>query len=260
MIPYFKVPSIHVFGPVTIHPFGFLVASGIASGAIWIYYRAGKLGLPDDRVTSAIEWVLFPGLIGAHVFEMLFYQTDRLMAEGPLVLLKFWDGISSYGGFLGALFGFIYFARTQAKKETLVYADILIQGTVLGWIFGRMGCTIAFDHPGELSNFFLAFDGPGGARHNLGFYELLFTAFVLFPVILYINGRKLRAGYTTAWVCLLYAPVRFLLDLMRATDRAGSDTRYFGLTFAHYCSILLLVFSVILLQRLRKRPNSLILS
>jgi phosphatidylglycerol:prolipoprotein diacylglycerol transferase len=198
-----------------------------------------------------------PGFILAHWVAIVFYKWERLETEGPLLLLKVWDGISSYGGFIGALLGLLYFARTTLKgKNLFVYSDLLMQGLVLGWLFGRLGCTISFDHPGDVTDFALGFARGGIARHNLGFYEFLYTLVVLFPTSLWIYAQerkgRLASGYNTAVIGLLYAPLRFVLDLFRATDMAGADTRYFGLTFAHYCCLATMALCVAILMRIRK--------
>ncbi|MGK5081918.1 prolipoprotein diacylglyceryl transferase family protein [Bdellovibrionota bacterium FG-1] len=251
MITYSPIPSLHLFGNVSLHPFGLLVATGVISGAALVHRRAKELKIPRDHVDGMIHWAVVPGFIGAHLFEMFFYQTDRLMQDGPLELLKFWDGISSYGGFIGAILGLFWYYRTTLKKGILIYTDLLLQGLVLGWVFGRLGCTIAFDHPGSITNFALAFEQDGVGRHNLGFYEFIFTLVVLLPTTLWIHHKKLKAGYQTVAMALLYAPVRFILDLFRATDKAGSDTRYLGLTFAHYVSLAVAAFGIWLWIHLR---------
>lgn len=255
MIPYYKVPSLPIYGNLAIQPFGLLVATGIMSGYFWIQKRGRDLKLPEETVTGAIQWVLIPGFIGAHIFEILFYQTQRLFDEGIWVLFKLWDGISSYGGMLGALMGFAYYSHRVLKEKTLVYSDILIHGFVFGWVFGRIGCSLVVDHPGALTDFFLAFDLPGGARHNLGFYELLYTVLVLVPTAHVLYRRKANAGILSATMCFLYAPARFVLDFFRSTDQTHSDTRYFGLTFAHYCSIALVAYSLFLFKLIASRAK-----
>lgn len=255
MISFERVPSLHLPGNLQIHPFGLLVATGVLLGAWLIHRRARTMGIPREEIDGIIHWAVVPGFIGAHLIEILFYQFHRLENEGPLLLLKFWDGISSYGGFIGAMVGVLLYYRTRLTRGFFVYCDLLVEGLLLGWIFGRVGCTITMDHPGEITDFPLAFQQGGVARHNLGFYELIFTVLVLFPAAQLVRRRmtagKLAPGHLTAVICLLYAPVRFFLDLLRATDRAGSDTRYLGLTFAHYASLALGAFAVWLLVKLR---------
>ncbi len=237
-------------GPVTLHLFGLLVATGILAGIWLVYRRAREYRISEEEMSGAIAWDLGAGFFGAHVFEILFYTPERITNEGPFILLKFWDGISSYGGFFGAVLGLTYYFH-RLKKPWLVHADILLQGLVVGWVFGRLGCTLAHDHIGILTDFFLAFKYPDGARHNLGFYEFLLTLFVLLPTCVLLNKRHLP-GLCLAVVSMIYAPVRFGLDFLRATDKANSDIRYFGLTPAQYACIGVFIYGLFLLRRVLK--------
>ncbi len=250
MIPYSGPPSLTVFG-LTFHAFGFLVASGVISGYHYILARAAKIGYPEPEVKKAMATVLLFGFPISHVFEIVFYHQDRLSAEGPLLLLKVWDGISSYGGFLGAVIGFLWFITTIPRERVWVVGDLLIQGLLIGWLFGRLGCTLVMDHPGEITDFFLGFQMPGGARHNLGFYEFLFTLFVLMPAAWLTVKKQARPGMLVALTSALYAPVRFALDSMRASGGIHDETRYGGLTPAQYVSVVLFVYSLYLVKTLK---------
>lgn len=262
ILPFYQIPSFHIAGPFSLQPFGLLVVTGIYLGLRWIVRRAKQMGLSQVHAENGMQWGVIPGLMGAHVGEIVFYQWDRLMVEGPLLLLKFWDGISSYGGFIAGVLGYLYYHRKHTPKQMLEYADIMLQGLVVGWIFGRLGCTVVFDHPGPITDFFLAQPypfGTGETRHNLGFYEFLYTVIVMFPATLLIHHlwklRRVPAGLQAAMICLTYAPFRFALDFMRSTDLSGSDVRYFGLTFAHYSSIATLIIGVLLVLGSYKKKS-----
>lgn len=241
MIPYFPPPRLHLFGPFTIHLFGVLVATGVLLGARLCYKRAAEAKIPEREIENAIYWVVAMGFIFGHILDIIFYAPDRLITEGPLVLLKVWDGLSSYGGFIGAFAGFMIF-RARLGKSVLPHADVLIQGLSLGWIFGRLGCTLIQDHPGRHTDFFLAFDSPFGPRHNLGFYELLLTLFVLFPMGIWLNKKKLAPGTLSVALSVTYAIPRFFMDFLRETDSSLSDIRYVGLTFAQYSCLALIAY------------------
>lgn len=246
MIPQFDLPSLHLFGPFAIQPFGSLVAFGVFLGMIRAQNRAESLGIKKQNIESGIRWVLIPGFIGAHVFEMFFYQWDRLIMEGPVALLKLWDGISSFGGIFGAAFGFFWISRSY-RSERRAIMDLLVEGFVIGWVFGRIGCSLVVDHPGSETDFALGFMTRDGVRHNLGFYELIYTILVLFPVSRWMSAKVLKQpGMLTVLMCLLYAPVRFVLDFFRSTDQVNSDPRFLGLTAGHYSAVVLVGIGVYL--------------
>jgi phosphatidylglycerol:prolipoprotein diacylglycerol transferase len=252
MIPYVDVSEIPLWGDQTIALFGTLVAVGILVGVAWAYYRASVVGIPREDFSEAIVWTLFCGFLVSHLVAIAI--DPRPLGSHELgFYLQFWNGMSSFGGFFGALLGaWIYFRRSG--RPWLVHAEIMIQALVVGWIFGRLGCAVVHDHIGRLSDFPLAVRFPGGARHDLGLYEFLYTLLVLVPAILWVNRRPRPAG-TTVWVmALLYAPARFLGDFLRHTDLPGADSRYLGLTLAQYGCIALAGIGVTFFRRTRRYP------
>jgi phosphatidylglycerol:prolipoprotein diacylglycerol transferase len=253
VIPYFEALEIPLWGGRNAAAFGTLVATGILVGVAWAYHRAKVLGIPRDNISEAIVWALCAGFLGSHLAAIAF-DPQPLGSRGLGFYLQFWNGMSSFGGFFGALFGlWIHFRRSG--RPWLVEAEISLQGLVVGWVFGRLGCTLVHDHIGRLSDFPLAIQFPHGARHDLGLYEFLYTLLVLVPAILWLNRRPRPAG-TTVWVVAwLYAPARFLGDFLRHTDLPDPDLRYLGLTPAQYGCIALVLIGVHFWKRTR-RPDS----
>jgi phosphatidylglycerol:prolipoprotein diacylglycerol transferase len=135
-------------------------------------------------------------------------------------------------------------------------ADVLAEGLVIGWVFGRLGCTLVHDHIGTPSSFPLAIRFPGGARHDLGFYELLYTVLVLVPAVLVLGRRARPPGASIVVLALLYAPARFLGDFLRQTDLPGADARFFGLTGAQYGCVVLAAVAVAIAIRTALGPRS----
>lgn len=267
-IPYFTLPTLDLPGPIDIQPFGLLVASGVILG-VWLMHRwAASHDLDQDHIRGLVNWILASGFIGAHVFDVLAYQSHRL-AEDPLLLIKIWQGISSYGGFIGGVTGFfIYVLRHQLPIGR--YADAGMAGFIPAFTIGRMGCTVVHDHIGAYTDdFFLATNytqevilkhgygsPPGtlqpGLHHNLGFYELLYMLVLCVVVYGLARWRGRPAGLLPVVVAISYAPVRFLLEFLRVNPEA--DPRYVGLTFAQWMSIVMLGVGVYAAVRIFKAP------
>jgi len=151
------------------------------------------------------------------------------------------------GGFTGAAITYLYLSKKE-KIPRLPYADAVALGLAVGWIFGRLGCTTAHDHPGRRTTFFLAVRYPEGARHDLGFYELLFT--LVMTAILFRYAKKPRPeGRIIGLFAVMYAPVRFFLDFLRATDVVRPYERYAGLTPAQWACLATLGVGVWLMRR-----------
>ena len=250
MLPYFELRVIALPGGIQLAVFGTLVALGVFTGVWFAEQRARAVGLPARTLHGAIGWALVPGFALAH-FVALLPHAGRPGVLGLASLLQFWNGMSSFGGIAGALLGlWLRFRREPATLLTV--AEVLAPAFVVGWIFGRLGCTLVHDHVGRLSDFPLALQFPGGARHDLGLYELLYTLVVLLPAAILLVRRPRPPGTILAWLALLYAPARLLGDFLRNTDLSNADVRYAGLTLAQYCCIALAGVGIWFAARLRR--------
>ena len=230
--------------------FGLFVALAIALGAIMMDREMERLRFSKKESARIFWWILVFGLYTSHYVEIFFYHPYRLENPKWSLFLNPLNGMSSTGGFLGAAASFLFMKR-WLKGRWLEVADAAVVSLLAGWAIARLGCTFAFDHPGRLSNFFLAFEHPeGGSRHNMGFYEALYTLLVLIPAAWILHRRKSPPGSQLAMACILYAPVRFGMDFLRATDLRHSDLRYLGLTFAQYATISFLLSGLWLLRQI----------
>jgi len=245
VIPYFDIRLDELIG-LPIHLFGILVAIGVFLGDRIVVAEGQKRGLDPRDVRYLNARMVIGGFIMAHLVSVIFYFPERIK-ESPWVLLNIWSGLSSFGGFLGAAIAFLYFSKKE-KIPRLPYADVVALGLAVGWIFGRLGCTTAHDHPGRHTTFFLAVRYPEGARHDLGFDEFLLT--IVMTAILFAYAKKPRpAGRIIGLFATMYAPIRFGLDFLRATDVARPDERYAGLTPAQWACMGALGVGIWLLRR-----------
>lgn len=250
MIPYFA-PGPWNIGPFTIHAFGILVGLAIIFGVTMVQRDADKRGLSQAIISEAQIWVLVVGFVLAHWVSVIFYFPERIK-EDPLELLYIWKGISSFGGFLGGVLGLIFYVRLK-KKDVWPFLDAFGWGFAWAWILGRMGCTVAHDHPGKVTDFFFSVQYPAFAgaipgvsqptndvlphltsaetphhlfnktlplvqRYDLGFYELIFAIGLV--TVLFIFNRKANrfTGFNVAVLAMVYAPVRFFFDYLRIVD------------------------------------------
>ncbi len=252
MIPYFELRELPIGGGYSIAVFGLMVCLGVVTGVVFVRRRARQLGIPESDLTAAFGWALVPGFLLSHAVAVVLSEPP---AGGRSLWdwLEFWNGMSSFGGFFGAALGLGFYFGVVRRRHWIRLADLYAEGLVMGWVFGRLGCTLVHDHVGSRSDFPLAIAFPGGPRHDLGFYELLYTVLVLVPVVLWLGRRERAPGTVLCVLALLYAPARFLGDFLRNTDLPGHDARFFGLTVAQYACIALLGVGLVLVARLRVR-------
>jgi len=265
VIPFyeqFQWPADPLFGRLAIRGFGLMVVLGILVGYRVLQNRARMRELDVEDVSDFVFFTVVIGFLGAHVFDVLFYYPEKLRAD-PWVLIKFWDGISSYGGFITGLFGSWLFFQLRGKLKPYLwdFLDCLGYAWPFAFWITRVGCFLAHDHPGTRTKFFLAVNfpanwggiGQGGPRHDLGLYEALYVLLVICTTFFVLNRRKpdRSPGFYVGLFLVLYAPVRFSLDFLRV-----ADATYAGLTPAQYTSMLALVFgSWILIARPGDKPR-----
>lgn len=247
MIPYVAIPMLHL-GPLTLSIFGVLVATGVLLGTrlSWRFGRARNVD--RRRLERLTTWTVVVGLACAHWVSVLGYYPDRVAAD-PWVLLRFFDGISSVGGFLGGVVAFAWLTRNDADRGSV--ADSLTYGLVAGFTLGRLGCALVHDHPGALVDpgHPLAV-GPwpdGRVRLDLGLIE--FIGMCGLSALTYVS-RWRRPWRLTLTVAGVYAVGRFCLDFLRA-----DDLRHFGLTTAQWATGVLALGCLFGLSRLRMRKN-----
>jgi phosphatidylglycerol---prolipoprotein diacylglyceryl transferase len=251
-IPWFKLEGITIPGTqIGLQPFGVLVAIGVLAGMRLSEWHGERVGLRKEVVSDLATHVVIIGFILGHVFDMVLYYPEKI-AEKPWELLMIWTSLSSYGGFFGAVVGGFYW-RWKRKLPLFPVLDQIAFGLPLGWLFGRLGCFVVHDHPGSITDFPLAVDnfaynGVVGPRHDLGFYEVLWSAVVV-PLFLWLDRKPRPYGFYLGWICVLYAPVRFGLDFLREADRT-----YDGLTPGHYSSVVTLGLGVWCFYLTYRRP------
>jgi phosphatidylglycerol:prolipoprotein diacylglycerol transferase len=260
VIPYFTIPDGHI-GPVPIHPFGLLVATGIIVGHRLAMKRAAILGLDLEKFEKLVFWTVLTGIVLSHMLDTIFYH-PQVLRDNPLELFMIHHGLSSFGGFFGAAIGYFVYSRLH-KVDVWRSADAIAYGLPVGWFFGRTGCTVVHDHPGRASNSFLAmhfprrvFEGgvlPEGNYFDLGLLELMCTPILIIAAFV-VASRTKKPGAVIATITLLYPPIRFPLDYLRQPDPHGGDVRYFGFTPGQYACILCFLLGLYILRRTWKLP------
>lgn len=247
--------------------------------------RARSLGYDLEKLNSFVTWMLVSGFLLSHVLDQLFYHWDEVLKR-PWTLAMPWEGLSSFGGFVGALVGIVlwkYFlidgTRVHLRgrpQSILPFADLVLSVFPLGWMFGRAGCATVHDHPGArttadtllavaypirpgeglVTRFgFIEFIRGHDPRFDLGLLELMFTV-ILAACFALTWRRRLAVGTYVVVSALAYAPVRFAMDFLRVPAAEGGDTRYAGLTPAQWCCFALFVYGLVMIgymHRLRVR-------
>lgn len=276
LLPYIKIPEIPL-GPLpaplnSIKPFGVLVATGVYVGALIALRHARQRHQDEVKMNAFILYVVGIGFIGGHVLDAIFYTPEKL-AKDWTYLFQLWNGLSSYGGFIGAMSGALLFGYVK-KERVLPLVDTVCSAFPVAWVFGRAGCASVHDHLGDETtswlgvhafhpdvknpavNGFLYRAGETHGRFDLGLIECLLTIPLAAAFLILWRTKPRRYGFFAGWMCVLYAPVRFVLDFFRikAGDTHEADPRYWGLTPAQFACFGLVAVGFIVLRMSRQYP------
>lgn len=279
MIPFFEQPTL-LLGPVTLHAFGALVGAALIAGSAIVVRRCRATGLDPERGGDMAIYAIVAGFVAAHLYAVFAYYPRDVLRD-PLLVLKIWENISSFGGFVGGIFGIWLFLRVRTPGlpggEKWKYLDAAAFAMPFAWTIGRLACTVAHDHPGTVTTFPLGvslaspearayiasyYEAAGRlaelpppahlarmAFHDLGWYEFLYTLFVMVPAFLFLDRKARRPGFYAIAFLFLYVPARFALDFLRL-----ADARYLGLTPAQYAAIAGFAAAGVAVVLRRRRP------
>jgi phosphatidylglycerol:prolipoprotein diacylglycerol transferase len=229
VIPYFEFPAIHL-GPLTLQVFGLFAALGVFVGAKLSMRAVEQDGLDPQPIGDYAVWGVGAGVVVGHLVHLFLYHPEEL-AE-PWRIFAVWEGLSSFGGLLGAVIAAVVYFRVR-RIPLRAYADAFALGIAPGWGIARLGCFAIHDHPGVRTDFLLGVRFPDGVRHDLGLYDAV-ALFAIAGVVWALRWRGRMRGRLLAVVALLYGTQRFLTDFLRASDVSYPDARYLGLTPAQY--------------------------
>jgi len=252
LIPFFA-PEPVVLGPLTLSWWLIFVVIGIVVGTEFGLRRAKREGLSIRLTVECTVAMVGLGFVVARLFTLFVYGHG----DGWRDLDSWGAGYSSVGGFVGAAIAIPVYLKLYRKAPIWGYLDNAAIGFLLGWAFGRVGCSLAHDHVGRATTWITGIDfpldwpNPGsqlGLRHDLGLYEAV-LCFAIVALMVALDRRHRPHGFFSVLSLFTYAPGRFLLDFLRAEDLehvAGrtSDVRMAGLTPAQYGCLALMTLGV----------------
>ena len=259
-IPWFR-PQAWTFdapflGETTLQPFAVLVWFGLLIGmlaAMW-FAKTHERSVPQT-LNLALYLVFFAFPI-SYILNAAFYlpETFQRVVRNPSEFFEAQLGWSMFGGIIGSIVG-AWVWKWRTGGSILRVGDAHAFAGPFGWFLARLGCFVTHDHPGRVTDFFLAVDEfrvgtpPYAPRHDLGLYDAI--AIAVIALVFAILARKPRPdGFYVALLPIVYTPCRFYFDFLRAPVEDGGDIRYAGLTPGQYVAALLFIVGVVLMRRI----------
>ena len=264
---------LELFGPFAIRWYGLSYLLGFI--ALYLFFKkwseSGFFCLKEDEIGNFIAFFAFFGIfLGGRIGYTLLYNWDEFTSNTLSIFAIWKGGMSSHGGFLGAILCLLYYA----KKHNINFwnlADATATASALGIVFGRIANFIngelwgkvttvpwALYFPQELGLRYgeytpkelepLIQAGLLQPRHPSQLYQALCEGLLVFLILLLLKktswGRK--SGALSAAYLFLYAIARIAIECFREPD----STLYWEIiTKGQLYSVLLMIGALIIAYR-----------
>ena len=251
-------------GPLTIHYYGLIIATGLMLAVLYCCKRSDQFGLKEDDVLDGVLWITPFAIICARIYYCVFSWQE--FAADPISVLYIWNGgIAIYGGVLGAILGMAVFCRIKKIKLTTVL-DLVLLGFLIGQSIGRWGNFFNQEAFGGNTDLPWAMTGdiiqagyngsgydPTQPVHPTFLYESLWC--ILGFVLLHILSKRIVRRFDGMIFCgymVWYGAGRFAIESLR-TDSLMAGT----MRTSQLVAILAILLGVVLFFVLRRYSLSL---
>jgi len=213
MLPYYPQPVLHL-GPLQIHAFGALAAIAVLVGGRVILLRAHRQGIPVEQMFRFCFWVYASAMAGAFFAKILWDDFPAVLVH-PSLILQQSLGVRSVGGIACGFLAAVAWCRYHrlSALDTMRRLDIIAYAMPIGWMIGRLGCTLAHDHRGLTSTSWIAVNFPEGPRYDLGLIEFLFLI-VMVTAFRLLDRRPRPVGFFFGMFGVVYGGFRIWLDTL----------------------------------------------
>ncbi len=246
-------PVLFTIGDVAVSSFSVMVLLAFLVAYILAEPEFKRKGLDGGLVDLLLIAAVVGGLGGAKV--LFLYQqvplTDFL--NDPLRYMS--SGFTFQGGLIGAVF--LAWLVTQMKRVPfLLITDLASPLLIIAYAVGRVGCLLVGDDYGTPTNLPWAMAFPNGSPptlervHPTQIYDTI-CMLILFAVLWKIRKRDYPTGWLTAITIIALGAQRFLVEFVRETTPSFVP----GLSQAQLVSIVLVITGIIMLWKIKKRPE-----
>ena len=206
-----------------------------------------------DQLTT---YILVGVILGARLFDVIFYENVRDVLHDPLILVRFWEaGLSSHGAVIGLILSVLIYQRRHRPFSTLHLLDLLAVVAGLPAACIRVGnffnqeilgtpsdlpWAVTFGHPADGS-----FPVP---RHPVQLYEALYY-FALFGLMWSLKSRlvKWREGRLCGLFLMAVFVFRFFIEFVK--EEQSFWLRASSLTMGQWLSLPFIAFGLFLFFR-----------
>jgi phosphatidylglycerol:prolipoprotein diacylglycerol transferase len=206
-------------GPLHVRWYGLMYLLGFLA-AWWLARRRatrpGSTWTPVE-VDDLIFYCALGVILGGRIGWMLFYGTERILAD-PLSVLRIWEGgMSFHGGLAGVLLALAMFANRRGKQLADVF-DFTAPLPAIGFGAGRVGNFINGELWGKPTDVPWAVVVDGVPLHASQLYEALLEGLVLFVILWWFTAKPRPRWAPSGLFLLCYGVFRFGVEFVRVPD------------------------------------------
>lgn len=202
-------------GPINVYAYGFMVATAVLFGIIYLSLRAKRKGLAtSEEILDLTINIILGGIIGARV---IFILTELpVYLRNPLSMFSLSSGgLSFYGAVLGAFILGYRYAR-KAKLPTWELADEIVLFVPLGYSLARVGCFLrgcCYGVPTTLP-WALKCAEDDLLRHPTQIYAII-ANLLIFLLLYRLRNHRNFPGFLFWLYIELYTVTRFIIEIFR---------------------------------------------
>lgn len=251
MIEHSLNPVLFTIGPFEGRWYGLMYALSFV--VIYFFFRhfarKRKIGLSSKDADTLIFAELAALLIGARLFEVIFYNPSYYLRNPAEILMIWHGGLSFHGGLAAMLITGYFFCRAK-KVSFLEAADIFVIPIGIALALGRLGNFINGELYGRVTSlpWCFKFQAAEGCRHPSQLYEMA-KNLVIFGVIFFMRNMRLPKGFLLGIFLVMYSTMRFFIEFARQPEVMVG-----ALTMGQFLCLFMLAGGLYLL--FRKRVNS----
>ena len=265
-------PVIFEIGGFTVTGYGLMVMIAFVVGAWLMGVQLERRALNKSFAWDVLVWTALGGMVGAKLYYLALHWQDVL--ANPLHELTNRAGLVWYGGLIGGVLAFLWYARRRGMP-LLKTADAAAPSLAASYAIGRIGCFLVGENYGFPTDSWTGVAFPQGnppttaanlravgaeipatvpdeavlAVHPTQLYEFGLSG-LIFVILWRVAGRALPPGRLFALYLALASLERFAMEFVRAKD----DRFVYGLTTSQVFTLLGLGMAVWLWRR---RPGDL---
>jgi len=231
--------------------YGLLVALGLLAAVLLAAWRLKRLGQPPELAFDFTFVAVLSGFVGGRI--AFIFTEWGLFVQDPAALIFARDGFVFLGGMIGGSICSLAYLYWRGVA-LLPFADIMAPSLTLGHAFGRLGCHFAGCCFGgvctvpSLGMQVPRLEQPDGTLFYNAYSDQLYRGeigpeataslpvwptqlleagglFALTALLLWVSTRTTRAGAILALYLVVYAVLRFGIEMIRGDEARGL---YFG--------------------------------